>query len=104
MADALDKNARATASAMIVAKRDALSAERAELLERRSALLARMREVDRELADCRAAARLFSLPIDFPAEDPGDAQRETVIMQQHEFSVRRAQQLAAADAAAKAAP
>jgi hypothetical protein len=43
----------------IVRKRDELLAERAVLLRRRKELLAEQRRVERELADCRAAERVF---------------------------------------------
>ncbi len=61
--------AREAAAAMITAKRDELVAERATLVEQRVELLTRLRQVERALSDCRAAARLFGLSIDFPRED-----------------------------------
>jgi hypothetical protein len=104
MADSLDDKARAAAAAIIVAKRDALMAERGELLEQRTGLIGRLRQVDQEIADCRSAARLFSLEIDLPPEDPADAQRETIIFQQNQMAVQRARQLATARAAATETP
>jgi hypothetical protein len=55
--------------AAIVAKRDEILKERALIREQTAALSMRDRELDRELADCRAAARLFGAKIDFPADD-----------------------------------
>jgi hypothetical protein len=78
MADSLDDNARAATSALIISKRDALVSERNALLERRTEILSRLRRVDRELADCRAAARLFSLDIEFPADERPDLERELI--------------------------
>jgi hypothetical protein len=96
MTDSLEGAARNAAEAVIIAKRDLLTTERANLLERRSEILARLRKVHQEIADCRAAARLFSLDIDFPADDPADAQREALIIGQHDMVMRRARELAAA--------
>lgn len=63
------------AIAAIVAKRDEILKERAIIRERSAALSMRDRELDRELADCRAAARLFGAKIDFPAEDSSETTR-----------------------------
>jgi hypothetical protein len=57
--------------AAITAKRDELLAERKRLHDQRQTLLTQQRRVDRELADCRGAARFFGLSLDFPEEgDP----------------------------------
>lgn len=55
--------------AAITEKRDGLLAERKRLREQREALLAQQRRVDRELSDCRGAARFFGLNLEFPADD-----------------------------------
>lgn len=72
MADDIPQDPQLAATARLIAeKRDKLLAERAELREMREALLTRSRRVDREIGDCRAAARFFGLHLEFP-EDPGD--------------------------------
>ena len=73
MEDSLDAETRANARALIIAKRDAIVAERSGVIEQRAELLTRLRRLDRELSDCRAAARLFGLEIEFPSEERGDA-------------------------------
>src|SRR5262245_40026650 len=65
----MDEVGRNAAIAAIVAKRDALIGERGDLRRRRAELAVRDREIDRELADCRAAARLFGAKIEFPADE-----------------------------------
>jgi hypothetical protein len=73
MADDIPQDPQLASTAlMIVEKRDRLLAERTELREQREQLLARIRRVDREIADCRATARFFGLKIEFP-EDPNEA-------------------------------
>jgi hypothetical protein len=70
MADDIPQDPQLAATAMLIAeKRDRLLAERTELREARETLLTRIRRVDREIADCRAAARFFGLKLEFP-EDP----------------------------------
>jgi hypothetical protein len=69
MADLIDPSVRAGAVVIVTGKRDALVAERSELLERRADILSRLRGVEREMADCRAAVRLFQLDIEFPPEE-----------------------------------
>jgi hypothetical protein len=69
MANLIDPSVRAGAVAIVTDKRDALVAERSELLERRADILGRLRDVEREMADCRAAVRLFQLDIEFPPEE-----------------------------------
>jgi hypothetical protein len=68
------------AIAAIVAKRDEILKERADIRAKSAALSMRDRELDRELADCRAAARLFGAKIEFPADDTPiiDGQRRFV--------------------------
>src|SRR6266496_3371874 len=70
--------ARTVAGELIVSRRDALIAERTTLVEQRSEILARLRRIDREIADCRAAARFFSFDIEFPSEED-DERRELVL-------------------------
>jgi len=69
MDDSLNPFARESAREAITAKRDRILGERSDLLEQRGAILLQLRELDRELSDCRAAARLFDLEIDFPDDD-----------------------------------
>lgn len=57
------------AIAAIVAKRDEIVKERLHIRAERVRLSARDRELDRELADCQAAARLFGAKIEFPADE-----------------------------------
>jgi hypothetical protein len=75
MADDTPHDPNATAL-LIQEKRDKLLALRTELREQRESLLARIRRVDRELADCRATARFFGLKIEFPEESNDSAERE----------------------------
>lgn len=56
------------AVAAILAKRDSILEERAKTRAEMAALSTRDRELDRELADCRAAARLFGVALDLPEE------------------------------------
>src|SRR3954463_15964766 len=82
MADDIPQDPQLAATArLIVEKRDQLLAERTKLREAREALLARSRRVDREIGDCRAAARFFGLNLEFP-EDPGD-------LSERELNIRR---------------
>jgi hypothetical protein len=67
----MDDSANKAAIEAIFAKKDALLGERASIREQRAALSARDREIDRELADCRAAARLFGAKLDLPPDDDG---------------------------------
>jgi hypothetical protein len=52
----------------IIAKRDALLAERAALRKRQTELAARDRQIDRDLADCRAAGRVFGVEVELPKD------------------------------------
>lgn len=90
MDDSLNPFARQSAHEVIVAKRDRLLAERADLIDQRSAILMRIRRADRELADCRAAARLFDLNIEFPEDDEraSHARREHEAMAEREERIR----------------
>lgn len=91
MEESLNPFARQAAQEAIVAKRDKLLAERGELMEQRSEILARIRRAERELADCRAAARLFQLDIDFPEEDERavSARREYDMIAEREERLRQ---------------
>jgi hypothetical protein len=95
MADDIPQDPQlATTARLIAERRDKLLAERTELREAREALLARSRRVDREIGDCRAAARFFGLNLEFP-EDPQDiAEREALVMRR-----LREQEMVARDAA-----
>ena len=53
----------------ILAKRDALLQERADIRRQQSALAQRDRRIDAELADLRAAGRVFGVKVDLPPED-----------------------------------
>lgn len=55
--------------AAITEKRDVLLAERKRLREQREAILAQQRRNDKDLSDCRGAARFFNLNLDFPDDD-----------------------------------
>lgn len=75
MTDTMTDSARMAAEAVILAKREELLRERAQLQEMRADILARTRRNERALSDCRAAARLFQVDIDFPSDDD-DPERE----------------------------
>lgn len=75
MDDSLDPAAREALIDALRQKAGRLLAEHAELSEQRAALLARQRQNARDLADCRATARLFELEIEIPNPDQ-DATRE----------------------------
>jgi hypothetical protein len=85
----LDPKTRAAAAAVIIAKRDALLKERADLLEKRAQLQAEQRRNDRDLADCRAAARLLGLDVDFPADDRDDSERRSLDLFTNYYSKTR---------------
>jgi hypothetical protein len=53
----------------VVRRRDELLAEQAKLMEQRQSVIAQLRRIDRELADCRATARFFALEIEFPSNE-----------------------------------
>lgn len=65
----MDEVTRRAAMLEIVEKRNAIVAERERLRKQRAELSARERELDRELADCRAAARVFKLDVEFPPDE-----------------------------------
>ena len=69
MNDSLDPLARSALTKSLRAKVANLVAEQDQLAEQRAAVLAQQRRNDRELADCRATARLFNLDIDIPVPD-----------------------------------
>jgi hypothetical protein len=72
MAKAANKKSNKEVIKSIAAKRDRLLAERAEIRAKTAELAARDRYIDRELADCRAAARVFDLDLTFPEEERVD--------------------------------
>lgn len=92
MADDIPQDPQLAATAKLIAeKRDQLLAERTQLREAREALLARSRRVDREIGDCRAAARFFGLNLEFP-EDPGElSDRDLHLrrLREHEMATAR---------------
>ena len=61
--------------AKIIRERDNLVAERSRLVQERQDVLVRLRQADRKLADCRAAARFFGLTIDFPDDESEHIER-----------------------------
>ncbi len=65
----LDPNALDAAASLITERRDILVSERATLIAERTEILTRLRRIERELSDCRAAARLFGLAIEFPPDE-----------------------------------
>jgi len=62
---------KATAD-LIRAKLEVYLAKRADLARQRADILTETRKNDRDIADLKAAARVFELDIEFPAEDPRD--------------------------------
>jgi hypothetical protein len=68
----MDETARSAAIAAILAKRDELLAERARIHDQQEKLSARDREIDRDLADCRAAGRVFGVKVELPVEQKDD--------------------------------
>lgn len=83
----MDADAKKSATDAIIAKRDALLAERAQVRLHRSALATRDREIDRDLADCKAAARLFELDIEFPLDERDEAFREHLVRRAREVEI-----------------
>lgn len=69
MDDSLNPFARESAREAITSKRDRILGQQSDLLDQRGAILMKLRDLDRELSDCKAAARLFDLDIAFPDED-----------------------------------
>jgi hypothetical protein len=92
MADDIPQDPQLAATARLIAeKRDRLLAERTELREARETLLTRIRRVDREIADCRAAARFFGLELEFP-EDPSEVSERDMHLRrlrEHEMAQAR---------------
>lgn len=65
----------ASVEAKIIRERDDLVAERSRLVQERQEVLVRLRQADRKLADCRAAARFFGLTINFPDDESEHIER-----------------------------
>ena len=82
--------ARDATAATIIAKRDTILAERSELIEKRTEILTRLRRLDRELADCRAAARLFELNIEFPLDEREEAERNMQMQRERDRIMEQA--------------
>jgi hypothetical protein len=83
----------AALTATVIARRDELLAQREDLIARRSEIMASLRQTDRDLEDCRATARFFSLQIDFPEDDDRhmSARREHEMRMEREYRNRAAQ-------------
>jgi hypothetical protein len=77
--------------AKIIRERDELLVERSHLMNARMELLIRLRNADRRLADCRAAARFFGLKIDFPEVEPEQMDRIEHERVQRERAIRIAE-------------
>jgi hypothetical protein len=71
------------AASEIIARRDQLLAARAKVREERLEILIRLRNIERDLADCRAAARFFGLKIEFPSDEDDDANRASAVILAH---------------------
>ena len=54
----------------LLGKRDKLLEERAKLRNLRTMIATRDREIDRELADCQAAGRVFGIEVELPKDEP----------------------------------
>jgi hypothetical protein len=67
----MDDAVRKLTAREIETRRDSLVEEIERLKEQFSQISRRSREIDRELADCRAAARVFGLDISFPPQETG---------------------------------
>lgn len=68
------ESGREQAYQLIVEKRDQLLRERVNIRMQRVALATRDRAIDRDLADCVAAARVFGYPLELP-KDEGDSEQ-----------------------------
>ncbi len=68
----MEQEARDQALSIVREKRDVLLRERAELRKQRATLAERDRQIDRELADCVAAARVFGTVLELPDDDESD--------------------------------
>lgn len=99
MADSLDPFARHALTETLKEKVQRLVADQARLAEERARLLAMQRRNDRELSDCRAAARLFDLEIDIPVPMPDELslrEREAMELDRRRRVVEAEQRRAAA--------
>lgn len=75
MSDISHPRLQKAAAVFLAEKRAKLLADREELSRLRVQLVARMRENHRELADCRAAARLLGVDFEIPVDDQEDIER-----------------------------
>jgi hypothetical protein len=64
-----NKSGPELAYGLIIEKRDQLLTERADIRQQRASLAARDRAIDRDLADCVAAARVFGYSLELPSDD-----------------------------------
>jgi hypothetical protein len=71
----MDETAKKAAAEEVAKRRDELIAERQTCQAQRAKLAERERQIDRELADCRVAARVLGLDVQFPSEDSDGAAR-----------------------------
>lgn len=89
----------AAAAERILSRRDAILREQKDIKTQQATLAARERELDRELTECRAAARFFNLDFDPSIEEPDPDGLKGRI---HDY-LRRANQLEAEGSSAEAA-
>ena len=75
----MEQEARDQALSIVREKRDLLLRERAGLRKHRATLAERDRQIDRELADCVAAARVFGTVLELPDDDEEDNPFKTLM-------------------------
>ena len=66
----MDDTVKKLTADALIHKRDVLLQERGRLRTEQALLARRDREIDRELADCRTAARVFDIDVAFPRDEP----------------------------------
>jgi hypothetical protein len=69
MSQVTEEKIREAAAAKIISRRDELFRARLELKSEQDRLAVREREIERELAECRAAAKFFGIDIEPPPDD-----------------------------------
>ncbi len=84
MENVTEAQLREAATAKILARRDDLLREQIMVRHDQERLAAREREIDRELAECKAAARFFGLVIETPPDEReiADLRRQVVMCRQ----------------------
>lgn len=80
-----DEQVRDAAAEKIFARRDQLLSEQRSVKDQQSALAVREREIDRELAECRAAARFFNIEFEIAVPNREINELQT---RMHHFSMR----------------